>query len=335
MKHIAIGLMVAMVLAACGDGETADSLDLPTDGSNTSTTTSATTSTTTLAPETPTTSAPFEVIFTGADGVESTITDTSRIISLNGDITEIIAALGLADQLVAVDVTTTFPPETDALPRVGFGQQLAPEGVLAFEPTLVIGDTQIAPSESIEQLRSAGIPVVIIDVHTTLEGVETKIQQIAEVLGASEQGVQLSAQVRAEIAAAQELIPPEAEAPRAIYLYVRGPQQIFVFGGGMVTNALIAGAGAVDAAAETGVFGAVPLTPEALVAAQPDVILAPTAGVEALGGVEALADLPGVSETPAGAAGNFLVYEDGFFLNFGPRTGQALNQLVSDLYSEE
>ena len=60
----------------------------------------------------------------------------------------------------------------------------------------------------------------------------------------------------------------------------------------------------------------------------------PASGVGALGGVEAIAALPGVAETPAGQSGSILVYDDGLFLNFGPRTGQALRQLILDLYPE-
>jgi iron complex transport system substrate-binding protein len=40
--------------------------------------------------------------FVGADGVETTIGDISRIVSLNGDLTEIIFALGLGDTVVGV-----------------------------------------------------------------------------------------------------------------------------------------------------------------------------------------------------------------------------------------
>lgn len=329
MKRLAVGLAIAATLIGCGAEVTSPSSSVTVLDEAITTSTTTADVTTTLPPA----DVPDEITFVGADGVESTITDTSRIVSLNGDITEIIAALGLADHLVAVDVTTTYPPETDALPRVGFGQQLAPEGVLAFEPTVVIGDTQIAPAESIEQIRSAGIPVVIIEVQTELAGIETKIGHIAEVLGVPAAGVELSAAVNAEIASATAMAGAGAQELRVAYLYVRGPQQVFLFGEGMVTNALIEGAGAVDAAAETGVFGAVPLTPEALVAAAPDVIVAPAAGVDALGGVDALVDIPGVSQTPAGATGDFLVYEDGFFLNFGPRTGQALAMFVEDLQS--
>ena len=121
---------------------------------------------------------------------------------------------------------------------------------------------------------------------------------------------------------------------RVAFLYSRGPQQIFLFGSGTVSQALIEGANAIDTIADSGVAAAVPLTPEALVAAAPDVIIVPASGVRALGGLEAIAALPGVAETPAGRNGAFLVYDDGLFLNFGPRTGQALTLLILDLYPE-
>lgn len=313
-----------LVLASCGDDDTAV------------TTTAPPTSPTTVGapPVTTLPGAPAAVNFVGADGVESTITDTSRIVSLNGDITEIIYELGLGDQVVAVDVTTTFPAATDALPRIGFGQGLAAEPVLAFSPTVVIGDQQIQPSESIEQLRTAGVPVVIIATQTQLDGIETKILDVATALGVPEAGRALADRVNGEIADAKALAARAQEQARVAFVYTRGPQQIFLFGQGMVTQALIEGANAIDTISESGITAAVPLTPEALVAAAPDVIIVPASGVGALGGMEGIASLPGVAQTPAGEAGAILVYDDGLFLNFGPRTGEALTQLILDLYPE-
>ncbi len=69
-------------------------------------------------------------------------------------------------------------------------------------------------------------------------------------------------------------------------------------------------------------------------AADPDVIVLPEAGLEALGGAEAFAEIPGVSQTPAGEAGAFLSYDEAFFFNLGPRAGQALQEFVFDLYPE-
>ncbi|MFO7700331.1 MAG: hemin ABC transporter substrate-binding protein, partial [Acidimicrobiia bacterium] len=98
------------------------------------------------------------------------------------------------------------------------------------------------------------------------------------------------------------------------------------------TNAMIEGAGAIDAGAELGT-GPITVTPEALIAAAPDVIVLPESGIESLGGFDALLEIPGVAETPAGRNRAFLAYEEAYFFNLGPRAGQALAEFVADLYA--
>ncbi len=325
---VVLALVATVGLAACSSDE-------PGDTTTTSTTSAETTTSSTATPTT-TTAPPDEQTFVGADGVETTIGDVSRIVSLNGDLTEIIFALGFGDNVVGVDVTTTYPPEAAALndqgETVGFAQLLAAEAVLRFEPTLVIGDQQVGPPEVIEQLRGAGIPVVILETQVTLDGVETKILQVAEILGAQEEGVELADRVMGEIDAAVELAAADDSDPKIAYVYVRGPQVLLLFGAGMPTQGMIEGAGAVDAGAETGVFGPVALTPEALLAAAPAVIVLPEAGLAALGGIEAFLEIPGVADTPAGQNDAFLAYDEAYFFNLGPRAGQALDEFVRDLY---
>lgn len=325
-------VVLALTVAACGTGETAESTTSVA-AAETTTTTTLQTATTSAAT---TTTASEEQVFVGVDGVETTIIDTSRIVSLNGDLTEIIFELGLGDSVVGVDVTTTYPPEAAALndqeQTVGFAQQLTAEAVLRFEPTLVIGDQQVAPLEAIEQLRGAGIPVVILETQTTLEGVETKINQVAQILGVPDEGSELAQRVMGEISAAVESAADEDSDPSIAFVYVRGPQVVFLFGAGMPTQAMIEGAGAIDAGVEAGVFGPAPLTPEALVAAAPEVIVLPEAGLAALGGIEAFLLLPGVADTPAARNEAFLAYDEAYFFNLGPRAGQALDEFVHDLY---
>lgn len=329
---LTLAFVTAMSLAACG-GETAETT---TSVAASATTTATTAPSTTTSTQATTTTESEARVFVGADGVETTITDISRIVSLNGDLTEIVFDLGLGENVVGVDVTTTYPPEAAALndqgQTVGFAQQLTAEAVLRFEPTLVIGDTQVAPPEALEQLRGAGIPVVILETQTTLDGVETKINQVAEILDVSDEGATLAERVMGEIDAARDLAAGDESDPRVAFVYVRGPQVVFLFGAGTATQAMIEGAGAVDAGAESGVFGPAPLTPEALVAAAPDVIVLPDAGLEALGGIEAFLALPGVADTPAAQNDAFLAYDEAYFFNLGPRTGQALDEFVRDLY---
>ena len=337
-KLLVIAMAIAGLAGACGtvDGAS-ETTAAPSEASET---TVATASPTTTAAVTTTTSAPTTTevsgTFTGIDGVTSDVTDTSRIVSLTGDITEIIYELGAGDRVVGVDITTTHPDAANDLKAagglVGFGQALTAEAVLRFDPTVVIGDESIEPPETIAQLRDAGVPVVILEYQTTLEGVTEKIRQVADIVDLEEAGALLAGRVGGEIDEARQIASEAGSAPRVVYLYSRGPSLLFLFGEGIPTNAMIEGAGAVDAGAEIG-EGAIPLTPEALVAAAPDVIVLPESGVEGLGGFEAILEIPGVAETPAGSNGALLAYDEAYFFNLGPRTGLALNEFVEDLYA--
>jgi iron complex transport system substrate-binding protein len=280
---------------------------------------------------------PADQVFVGADGVSTIVADTSRIVSLTGDITEIIFELGMGESVVAVDITTTYPPEAEALKAsgssVGFGQALSAEAVLRYEPTLVLGDESIQPTATIEQLRDAGVPVIILKYQTTLPGVEEKITEIADILGAQDAGEDLSEQVMSQVAAAQSRAARSPDRPRVAYLYTRGPSVLLLFGDGMPTQAMIEGAGAIDVGASAG-EGAIRLTPEALIASAPDVIVLPESGIEGLGGIDALLEIPGIADTPAGQDRMFLAYDEAYFFNLGPRVGAALSDFVDDLYPD-
>ncbi|MDJ0952183.1 MAG: ABC transporter substrate-binding protein [Acidimicrobiia bacterium] len=314
MKRIVGVVLMTALLAGCGSSDS-----VPTEAPE------ATTARTTL----------LEAgSFTGVDGVTSDVSDSSRVVALTGDITEVIFELGLGDRVVAVDITTTHPPETDDIKSggglVGFGQALNVEAVLKFEPTLVIGDETIEPQETIDLIRGAGVPVVIMEYHTTLEGVGQKIRDVAHIMGVPERGEELAEEVGSRIDEARERATWDGDAPRVAYLYTRGPSLIFLFGEGIPTNAMIEGAGAIDVGAEVG-EGSMALTPEALVSAAPDVIVVPESGLVETRGMEALLEIPGVSETPAGRSEAFLAYDEAYFFNLGPRAGDALADFVADL----
>ncbi|MDH5372216.1 MAG: ABC transporter substrate-binding protein [Acidimicrobiia bacterium] len=277
------------------------------------------------------TTAPAGWIFVGADGVESTIDDTSRIITLSGDLTETVFELGFGGSVVATDVTTVYPPESVGLPIVGVGRFLTAEGVLAENPTLVIGDTQTSPLETIEQIRSAGVPVVILDVPTSFAGLYEKLNQLGAVLGVPDAASALADRVRADIETSLAAAPAYDPAPRIAFVYSRGPDVMLLFGSEMTTQPLIEAVGAVDVGAAAGVVGTVSVTPEALVAASPDVIIITSEGLAALGGIDGLLSIPGFAETPAGRDRRILDYPEGDILTFGPRIAETVSQLLVDL----
>jgi iron complex transport system substrate-binding protein len=272
--------------------------------------------------------------FVGADGVESDTSDTSRIVALNGDLVEILFALGAGDRVVGRDLTATYPPEAVELPAVGLGRNLNAESVISLEPTLVIGDSQIAPLAAIKQIRQAGIPVVILNLEVALPGVSRKIATVAGILRLKAEGTALIAEVEAEVQLALDVAAQATSSPRVGYVYVRGPETLLMFGNGMPTHFLIEAAGGVDALGDIGVLFAQSLNAEELVAASPDVLITPTQGFEIIGGLDSFLALPGVLGTPAGMNGRVLTYDEALILGMGPRVGQALMELVLGLHPE-
>ena len=323
-RAIAGAALVVLLVAGCGSDD---------DGNGAASESPASESTvdeTSLAAE----AAPvLPVDVTNADGTTVTVTDVSRIIPLNGDVAEVVYALGLGDQVVATDVSATYPAEAAALPKIGYQRELSAEGILSFGPTVLIGSSGAGPPDVISQLAVA-VPTVILEFPTDLSQPTVKIEAIAEALGVPNRGRLLADEVQAEIDEATTTAATSDAAPRAMVLYLRGANVQMIFGPGTGADALIEAAGAVDAAAESGVQGTVPITPEALVAAAPDVLIVTTSGLASVGGIDGLLAIPGVAQTPAGENRRVVDFDDQYLLGGGPRTGQALQELVDALHPQ-
>lgn len=262
-----------------------------------------------------------------------TVSDISRIVVLNGDIAEIVFALGLGPKVVATDTSATFPAEVKALPKVGYQRTLSAEGILSQRPTVVLGDESAGPPAVLEQIQAAGTPVVALATARTLEAPAAKVRAVAAALGVDADGERLATKVDAEIADARRpLARATGPKPRVAFLYVRGTSTMMIGGEGSGADAMIAGAGGIDAGTEAGLVNFVPLTAESLVAADPDVLLLLRAGLESVGGVDGLLGLPGVAQTAAGKARRVLAYDDLYLVGLATRTGPALADLVRDLH---
>ena len=69
---------------------------------------------------------------------DKTSLDTSRIVSLDGTVTEILCELGFEKNIVGVDVTSTYPAAMNALPKAGHNRNVNAEAVIAMQPTLIV-----------------------------------------------------------------------------------------------------------------------------------------------------------------------------------------------------
>jgi iron complex transport system substrate-binding protein len=269
-----------------------------------------------------------------ASGNPVDITDVSRIVTLNGNVTETLFALGFGQNVVATDVSALYPEAAQTLPKIGYQRQLSAEAILSFDPTLVIGTVEAGPPEVIDQIRNAGISVLIIPVQQDAAGAVDEIRFIGTAMGVPDAGNTIAEQVAATIAEAQSLTASEPVKPRVAFLYLRGDGTQLIAGSHSQADAVITAAAGINAGAETGVDGYQPITPEALVAAAPDVILVMQLGLAMVGGLDGLLAIPGVAQTQAAQNNRIIAFEDLYLLGFGPRIGDAIYDLSAALYPD-
>ncbi|MFH8724568.1 hemin ABC transporter substrate-binding protein [Streptomyces termitum] len=275
------------------------------------------------------------VTVASADGRKVTVASAERIVPLGGSLAELVFTLGLGDRVVARDVTTTFEQAAD-LPVVTRAHDVSAESVLSLRPTLVLAEATTGPAEAVAQIRDAGVPLVVVPAAKELADVGRRIGDVAAALGVPAAGEELRARTTGRIDAVRKAVPARAERPRVAFLYLRGSAAVYLLGGaGSGAASLLEAAGAVDAGKESGLReDFTPLTSEALAQAAPDAILVMSKGLESVGGTDGLVRLPGVAETPAGAARRIVSVDDGVLLNYGPRTDRVLASVVEQLYGE-
>ncbi len=261
---------------------------------------------------------------------EEAVPEGTRLITLFGDITEIVYALDAQEFLVARDTSSIYPRVAEELPNLGFAGALNAEAILDFEPTLIIGTPMAGPPEVLEQLRQAGVEVLIIEDLNGLDAPQIKIRFVGEAPGIPERAGAFALDVEKRMTAV--MAAAEYDKPlRVMHIYIRRGGLQLVSGEGNKAQAIIEAAGGIDAAAEAGIVGWQPLTPEALVAADPDVYLVMDRGLAVVGGVEGLLEIPGVAETKAGRGQHVISMADLYLLGFGPRLPEAIADLAQFL----
>lgn len=281
---------------------------------------------------------------TDSQGTSVTVTDASRILALDiyGSLSRIVFELGLGDQVVGRDVSSGFPEIADRPLVTQNGHDLNAEAMLELNPTVILTDTSLGPWDTILQMREIGIPVVVVDSHRSIDGIAGLVTEVAAALGVAERGAQLAQrttdEVTAKVAQIADVAPADpAEKLRMLFLYVRGQSGVYyLFGEESGADTLIEALGGIDIAGQNGWVGMRPVTAEALVAANPDVILMMTKGLESVGGVEGLVEhIPAVGQTVAGQKGRIVDMSDTTILSFGPHTAAALDALAVAVYAPE
>lgn len=272
-------------------------------------------------------------------GTSSATTQSGpELLVLGGDVAEIVAELGAAEQVIARDDTVTYPPALSELPSVGYLRNLSGESVLGLRPDAIIASQEAGPSEVLTQIEASGVSLTLIQPPAQTDALpqwlNSKIRQVASALDHGAQGEALIEQLASQYQQVDAL--PALHGLKVMFLLHHGGMTPMVGGHNSSADRVINRLGASNAFAD--VEGYKPVSAEGLIPAAPDVVVLPKEGLDALGGEQGLWQLPGLALTPAGKRQHYVSVDSVALLSVTPRTPQALLDLhraLSEIHPAE
>lgn len=253
-----------------------------------------------------------------------------RWIVTNSYVADIVVALGGAPWIVAVGGGSDHIAELKGVPRLPGFRQTSAEPMLSVSPNRVLVTNEWTVPQTLDQLRSAGVAVEVLDAEQTTAGVERRIRAVAKLMGKVAQGEELVARFRKEMADVAAQIARVPRKPKALFVLAGGARPTLVGGKGSNVAALLELAGAHNVA--HGVEGFKAMSTEAMIEAAPEFILTNQDGTTPVDGVPVALQAPGARDTPAGKAGRLITIPGQYLQGMGILTPQGIRLLARQLH---
>ncbi len=232
------------------------------------------------------------------------ISAQERIISAGANITELFFALEAQDQLVAVDVTSKSYVEGTQIPQVGYHRQLSAEGLMALNPTRLIGSDEMGPETTLDLLSASQVEVMTMPSGNSVEALNQRIDIIANIVGKTQQAEKIKQEVVKDVADLKH--KKLSKKPQVMFLMLSEDRPATAAGSNTPIDTIISLSGALNPVAAQ-MESYKPLSYEAIINMQPDYILVSDRAWHTFGGQQQiLAKLPLLAATPAGENGRIL-----------------------------
>lgn len=254
-----------------------------------------------------------------------------RIISAGSTVTELLFALGAQEHVVAVDLSSRQylfqerlqvplqeklqeklkekrqdkdTQQKREIPVLGYHRQLGAEGLLALNPTHLIGSPEMGPESTLNLLKASKVKVISLTSGESLEDFHQRIDILAGITNTQEKAEIIKKDMEAKMGALKNNAP--AKKPKVMFMMLSKGRPISVAGNNTTINTVITLAGGINPAAkQTNNYK--PFSSEAIVEMQPDYILISSRSMEALNGLKGiLKQQPLLASTPAFQKGNVI-----------------------------
>ena len=257
----------------------------------------------------------------------------NRTIVAGGSLTEIIYFLNEQQRLVAVDITSNYPEIATTLPSIGYVRTLSTEGVLSLDPNLILGEEDMGPPLVVDQIKSTGVDLRVIEEDYSLDSITGKILCVAKILGVREKATKL---INSEL---------QNNIDNLIEVKLTGlnkNKKVMIILGMDGTSPMVAGLqtsgnGFIDMIGASNIMnsfeGWKPVSAESILVENPDLIIITNRGLNNFGTIEKLAQHPSLAFTNAAQNLNILAIDGMSLLGFGPRTIEVANTVAEKLKS--
>lgn len=242
-----------------------------------------------------------------------------RIVSTVPSATEILFALGCGEQIVGIDISSTFPAETADIVKIGDYNGFDFEAIIALEPDVVfvgytIQDTQV------EQLKNAGIHTASVEARS-LTDISNSILTIGAEVGKGPEAEALVDSINAKIIEVKDAAASMTKSPTVYYVMGFGEYGNWTSGKGSFINDMIEAVGGTCVTADTG-NAWIEYPMEDLILADPDILL-----VSSYISLEDLKADPAYAELTAVKNGAVYSVLSDIIERPGPRVTEALTEI--------
>ncbi len=262
----------------------------------------------------------------GSAQAQPSHTESNRIITAGGSLTEIMFELGLGEQIVAVDSSSFYPSQTMQLPKVGYFRSLAAEGIMSLNPDTVVAAKGAGPKVVLEQIGALGVDVKTYNQSTyTLGSWEQLVKAIGNDFGKIDPAHQLIARVKQAVVTQQAERKYTNQKVNAISLLSIGQRGPVAAGSNTVPDLLMQLAGVNNVASD--LDGYKPFSTELLAEQSIDMVLVPSHVVDGLGGKTAICENQIIKLATANQC-NLHIVDVLLLMGFGTRLDKATGQLI-------
>lgn len=258
-----------------------------------------------------------------------------RIVCLSKQLTEMVFALGKGHNIVAVDLSSTFPDSAKLLKTVGYHRALSPESIIAMNPDLVIHSNDIGPENVLPQITKAGLNIKAFGGANTIDSAKMLLKDLGNFFGEEKKADSLIKKMDKDLAAAADTLLKKniKDTPTVMIIHFgRANNVYFVMSGRKGPgDKMIALAGGKTVKYDA--KGARQISAEAIAEANPDIIIATDYGYDQMGGMDKfISNVPGVALTNAGKNKRIVRFEEHDLIYFGPRSGENIIKLINLLH---